>query len=166
MLCFSSHQITIQIHKKSAPPLASITSSDPIILATSNFVVQPHHDDNPVFRPPSAHLLQSTPDHLHQPASLDPDPCQCCTAKSPTSRAKLLDQTSMQISPKLTVVLVRASPKSTQPILRFEVLLFVFISHLRTRQTREFTYKANPSALSGPRHFGFEVSFFWFNLLV
>ena len=74
----------------------------------------------------------------------------------------------MQISPKLTAVLVRASPESTQPILCFEVLLFVFISHLRTRQTREFTYKASPSALSGPRHFGFEVSFgliCWFEIL-
>ena len=155
LLCFSSHQIIIQIHKKSAPPLAFITSNDPITLVTSNFVVQRHHNDNPVFRPPSAHLLQSTPNHLHQPASLGPNPCQCCIAKSPTSRAKLLDQTSMQISPKLTVVLMRASLESTQPILRFEVLLFVFISHLRTRQTREFTYIASPSALSGPHHFGF-----------
>ena len=63
---------------------------------------------------------------------------------------------------------MRASPESTQPILCFEVLLFVFISHLRTRQTREFTHKASPSALSGPRHFGFEVSFgliCWFEIL-
>ena len=37
--CFSSHLITIQIHKKPAPPSASITSSVPITPATSNFVV-------------------------------------------------------------------------------------------------------------------------------
>ena len=80
--CFSSHQITIQIHKKSVPPPAAITSSVPITPATSNFVVQRHHNDDPAFRWPSAHLLQSTPDHLRRPASPNPDPCQCCTAKS------------------------------------------------------------------------------------
>ena len=97
LLCFSSHQIIIQIHKKSVPPPASITSSVPITPATSNFVVQHHHNDDPAFRWPSAHLLQSTPDHLCQPASPNPDPCQCCTAKSPTSCAPLPNQTLMQI---------------------------------------------------------------------
>ena len=61
---------------------AAITSSIPITPATSNFVVQRHHNDDPAFKWPSAHLLQLTPDHLRRPASPNPDPCQCCTAKS------------------------------------------------------------------------------------
>ena len=67
--CFSSHLITIQIHEKPVPPSASITSSVPITAATSNFIVQRHHDNDPAFRLPSAHLLQSMPDNLRQLAS-------------------------------------------------------------------------------------------------
>ena len=84
-------------HNSDPQEVSAITSSVPITPATSNFVVQRHHNDDPAFRWPSAHLLQSTPDHLRQPASPNPDPCQCCTTKSPTSCAPLPNQTLMQI---------------------------------------------------------------------